>query len=112
MPSRLQASKRVAEAACSARAALRARILPAATDHPYAQAQGTLSIERALDDGDLMALRFREWKIAFMEQNAEVNSKLTIGATENVASGQGRRHDVSGLRTVSSGFCHGWPCCR
>jgi arylsulfatase len=31
------------------------------------------------DDGDLMALRFRDWKIAFMEQNAEVNPKLPVG---------------------------------
>jgi arylsulfatase A-like enzyme len=31
------------------------------------------------DDGDLMALRFRDWKIAFMEQNAEVNPKLPLG---------------------------------
>jgi len=31
------------------------------------------------DDGDLMALRVREWKIAFMEQHAEPNPKTPIG---------------------------------
>jgi arylsulfatase A-like enzyme len=31
------------------------------------------------DDGDLMALRFREWKIAFMEQNVELNPKTPLG---------------------------------
>jgi arylsulfatase A-like enzyme len=31
------------------------------------------------DDDDLMAFRFRDWKIAFMEQNAEVNSKTLEG---------------------------------
>ncbi|MBR1128136.1 arylsulfatase [Bradyrhizobium iriomotense] len=31
------------------------------------------------DDGDLMALRVREWKIAFMEQNSEPNPKTPIG---------------------------------
>jgi arylsulfatase len=31
------------------------------------------------DDGELMALRFREWKIAFMEQHAEVNPKTPLG---------------------------------
>ena len=27
------------------------------------------------DDGDLMALRFRNWKVAFMEQHTEMNPK-------------------------------------
>ncbi|MBR0824534.1 arylsulfatase [Bradyrhizobium manausense] len=31
------------------------------------------------DDGDLMALRVREWKITFMEQHAEPNPKTPIG---------------------------------
>jgi arylsulfatase len=31
------------------------------------------------DDGDLMALRVREWKITFMEQNTEVNPKTPVG---------------------------------
>ncbi|MCP3406401.1 arylsulfatase [Bradyrhizobium sp. CCGB01] len=31
------------------------------------------------DDGDLMAIRVRDWKIAFMEQHAEINPKLPIG---------------------------------
>jgi arylsulfatase A-like enzyme len=30
------------------------------------------------DDGDLMALRVREWKITFMEQHAEVNPKTPL----------------------------------
>jgi arylsulfatase A-like enzyme len=31
------------------------------------------------DDGDLMAIRVREWKIAFMEQNVEINPKTPLG---------------------------------
>jgi arylsulfatase A-like enzyme len=31
------------------------------------------------DDGDLMAIRVHDWKIAFMEQNAEINPKIPIG---------------------------------
>ncbi|WP_045003072.1 arylsulfatase [Bradyrhizobium sp. LTSP857] len=31
------------------------------------------------DDGDLMAIRVRDWKIAFMEQNNEVNPKVPVG---------------------------------
>jgi arylsulfatase len=31
------------------------------------------------DDGDLMAIRFRDWKVAFMEQHAEPNPKLPLG---------------------------------
>jgi arylsulfatase len=31
------------------------------------------------DDGDLMALRVREWKIAFLEQHTEVNPKEPLG---------------------------------
>jgi arylsulfatase len=31
------------------------------------------------DDGDLMALRVRDWKITFMEQHAEVNPKEPLG---------------------------------
>jgi len=31
------------------------------------------------DDGDLMALRVREWKISFMEQNVEINPKTPLG---------------------------------
>jgi hypothetical protein len=27
-----------------------------------------------------MALRFRDWKLAFMEQNAEITPKLPLGA--------------------------------
>jgi arylsulfatase len=30
------------------------------------------------DDGDLMALRFRDWKIAFMEQNTDPKGHLCI----------------------------------
>ena len=31
------------------------------------------------DDGDLMAIRIRDWKIAFMEQHAEVSPKTPVG---------------------------------
>jgi arylsulfatase len=31
------------------------------------------------DDGDLMAIRVRDWKIAFMEQNNEISPKLPTG---------------------------------
>jgi arylsulfatase len=31
------------------------------------------------DDGDLMALRVRDWKITFMEQNVEINPKAPLG---------------------------------
>jgi arylsulfatase A-like enzyme len=31
------------------------------------------------DDGDLMAIRVRDWKIAFMEQHVEVNPKSPLG---------------------------------
>jgi len=31
------------------------------------------------DDGDLMALRVNHWKVAFMEQNTEVNRKAPMG---------------------------------
>src|SRR5262249_50406185 len=31
------------------------------------------------DDGDLMAVRVREWKVAFMEQNTEMGPKLPLG---------------------------------
>jgi arylsulfatase A-like enzyme len=31
------------------------------------------------DDGDLMALRFRDWKVAFMEQHAEIDPKTPLG---------------------------------
>jgi arylsulfatase A-like enzyme len=31
------------------------------------------------DDGELMAIRVREWKVAFMEQHTEVNPKTPIG---------------------------------
>ncbi|WP_298253527.1 arylsulfatase [Bradyrhizobium sp.] len=31
------------------------------------------------DDGDLMALRVRNWKIAFMEQHTEINPKTPLG---------------------------------
>jgi arylsulfatase A-like enzyme len=31
------------------------------------------------DDGDLMALRVRNWKITFMEQNVEINPKTPLG---------------------------------
>jgi len=31
------------------------------------------------DDGDLMAIRVREWKIAFMEQNTEVGPQTPVG---------------------------------
>ncbi len=31
------------------------------------------------DDGDLLAIRVRDWKIAFMEQNNEVNPKVPVG---------------------------------
>ena len=31
------------------------------------------------DDGDLMALRVRDWKISFLEQNSELNPKTPIG---------------------------------
>jgi arylsulfatase A-like enzyme len=31
------------------------------------------------DDGDLMALRFKEWKVAFMEQHTEPDPKLPLG---------------------------------
>jgi arylsulfatase len=31
------------------------------------------------DDGDLMAIRVRDWKIAFMEQHTEINPKTPIG---------------------------------
>jgi len=31
------------------------------------------------DDGDLMALRYREWKVAFLEQNAEISPKYPQG---------------------------------
>ncbi|HZP71079.1 MAG TPA: arylsulfatase [Pseudolabrys sp.] len=31
------------------------------------------------DDGDLMALRVREWKVTFLEQHTEVNPKTPIG---------------------------------
>ena len=31
------------------------------------------------DDGDLMALRFRNWKVAFMEQHTEMNPETPLG---------------------------------
>ena len=31
------------------------------------------------DDGDLMALRFRNWKVAFMEQHTEMNPETPSG---------------------------------
>src|SRR5262249_19434153 len=31
------------------------------------------------DDGDLMALRVQNWKITFMEQNVQINTKTTLG---------------------------------
>jgi arylsulfatase len=31
------------------------------------------------DDGDLMAIRVREWKVAFMEQHSEPDPKLPLG---------------------------------
>jgi arylsulfatase len=31
------------------------------------------------DDGDLMALRVRNWKIAFMEQHTEVSTETPVG---------------------------------
>ena len=31
------------------------------------------------DDGDLMALRYRDWKVAFLEQNAEISPKYPQG---------------------------------
>jgi arylsulfatase len=31
------------------------------------------------DDGDLMALRFRDWKVSFMEQHTEVNPDTPLG---------------------------------
>ncbi|ODT05964.1 MAG: arylsulfatase [Mesorhizobium sp. SCN 65-20] len=31
------------------------------------------------DDGDLMAIRVREWKITFMEQNAEISPQMPVG---------------------------------
>ena len=31
------------------------------------------------DDGDLMALRFRSWKVAFMEQHTEMNPETPLG---------------------------------
>ena len=31
------------------------------------------------DDGDLMAMRFRNWKVAFMEQHTEMNSATPLG---------------------------------
>jgi arylsulfatase len=31
------------------------------------------------DDGDLMAIRVREWKVAFLEQNVEVSPKTPLG---------------------------------
>jgi arylsulfatase len=31
------------------------------------------------DDGDLMALRFRDWKVAFMEQHTEMNPETPLG---------------------------------
>ena len=31
------------------------------------------------DDGDLMAIRHRDWKVAFLEQNTESNPKTPMG---------------------------------
>jgi arylsulfatase A-like enzyme len=31
------------------------------------------------DDGDLMALRYRDWKVAFLEQNTEISPKTPMG---------------------------------
>jgi arylsulfatase A-like enzyme len=31
------------------------------------------------DDGDLMAIRFRNWKVAFMEQHTEINPETPLG---------------------------------
>ena len=31
------------------------------------------------DDGDLMAIRFKDWKVTFLEQNAEISPKLPVG---------------------------------
>ena len=31
------------------------------------------------DDGDLMAIRVRDWKVAFMEQHTEVSPKTPAG---------------------------------
>jgi arylsulfatase len=31
------------------------------------------------DDGDLMAIRVRNWKVAFLEQNSEISPKLPVG---------------------------------
>jgi arylsulfatase A-like enzyme len=35
------------------------------------------------DDGDLMALRYRDWKISFLEQNGEVNPKTPAGVWQS-----------------------------
>ena len=31
------------------------------------------------DDGDLMAIRYRDWKVAFIEQNTEISPKTPMG---------------------------------
>ena len=31
------------------------------------------------DDGDLMAIRYEQWKAAFLEQNAEMSPKTPVG---------------------------------
>ncbi len=31
------------------------------------------------DDGDLMAIRYRDWKVAFLEQNTEISPKTPMG---------------------------------
>lgn len=35
------------------------------------------------DDGDLMAVRYEQWKVAFLEQHAEVNPKTPIGVWQD-----------------------------
>ncbi|MBA4012716.1 MAG: arylsulfatase [Phenylobacterium sp.] len=39
------------------------------------------------DDGDLMAVRVKQWKVAFMEQNSEVNHKTPLGVWQGAFTG-------------------------
>ncbi|MGH6966597.1 MAG: arylsulfatase [Phenylobacterium sp.] len=39
------------------------------------------------DDGELMAVRVRQWKVSFMEQNSEVNHKTPLGVWQGAFTG-------------------------
>jgi hypothetical protein len=32
------------------------------------------------DDGDLLALRYKDWKVSFLEQNTQISPETPMGA--------------------------------